>query len=242
MINLNREDGGKRKYILVEMGNYFDLVTKPRIEKVIYSKDWKDGKPVSREGSSHCFKYIRLESYEDALDNLQFERTTAQTDLLNKPQNKAVKEEYMLKYMMDLETKGSLLNINQFAKPFDYELKITRNGETKTVKVDLVETFNYLIGLNVSHIQKVKDILTVEGTTREGEKTLILWRDTEKTSAEDLDKWFEKQNYSTKDMEFDTIYVNGNNNLENLRKSDETWKVRLIEAEFQKRMFDVKDV
>lgn len=242
VINLNRDDGGKRKYILVEMGNYFDLVTKPRIEKVIYSKDWKDGKPVSREGSSHCFKYIRLESYEDALDNLQFERTTAQTDLLNKPQNKAVKEEYMLKYMMDLETKGSLLNINQFAKPFDYELKITRNGETKTVKVDLVETFNYLIGLNVSHIQKVKDVLTVEGTTREGEKTLILWRDTEKTSAEDLDKWFEKQNYSTLDMEFDTIYVNGNNNLENLRKSDETWKVRLIEAEFQKRMFDVKDV
>lgn len=242
VINLNREDGGKRKYILVEMGNYFDLVTKPRIEKVIYSKDWKDGKPVSREGSSHCFKYIRLESYEDALDNLQFERTTAQTDLLNKPQNKAVKEEYMLKYMMDLETKGSLLNINQFSKPFDYELKITRNGETKTVKVDLVETFNYLIGLNVSHIQKVKDVLTVEGTTREGEKTLILWRDTEKTSAEDLDKWFEKQNYSTQDMEFDTIYVNGNNNLENLRKSDETWKVRLIEAEFQKRMFDVKDV
>lgn len=242
VINLNREDGGKRKYILVEMGNYFDLVTKPRIEKVIYSKDWKDGKPVSREGSSHCFKYIRLESYEDALDNLQFERTTAQTDLLNKPQNKAVKEEYMLKYMMDLETKGSLLNINQFAKPFDYELKITRNGETKTVKVDLVETFNYLIGLNVSHIQKVRDVLTVEGTTREGEKTLILWRDTEKTSAEDLDKWFEKQNYSTQDMEFDTIYVNGNNNLENLRKPDETWKVRLIEAEFQKRMFDVKDV
>lgn len=242
VINLNREDGGKRKYILVEMGNYFDLVTKPRIEKVIYSKDWKDGKPVSREGSSHCFKYIRLESYEDALDNLQFERTTAQTDLLNKPQNKAVKEEYMLKYMMDLETKGSLLNINQFSKPFDYELKITRNGETKTVKVDLVETFNYLIGLNVSHIQKVKDVLTVEGTTREGEKTLILWRDTEKTSAEDLDKWFEKQNYSTQDMEFDTIYVNGNNNLENLRKSDETWKVRLIEAEFQKRMFNVKDV
>ena len=241
VINLNR-DGGKRKYILVEMGNYFDLVTKPRIEKVIYSKDWKDGKPVSREGSSHCFKYIRLESYEDALDNLQFERTTAQADLLNKPQNKAVKEEYMLKYMMDLETKGSLLNINQFAKPFDYELKITRNGETKTVKVDLVETFNYLIGLNVSHIQKVRDVLTVEGTTREGEKTLILWRDTEKTSAEDLDKWFEKQNYSTQDMEFDTIYVNGNNNLENLRKPDETWKVRLIEAEFQKRMFDVKDI
>ena len=41
VINLNREDSGKRKYILVEMGEYFDTVTKPRIEKVIYSKDWK---------------------------------------------------------------------------------------------------------------------------------------------------------------------------------------------------------
>jgi adenine-specific DNA-methyltransferase len=27
----------------VEMGDYFDTVLKPRILKVIYSKDWKDG-------------------------------------------------------------------------------------------------------------------------------------------------------------------------------------------------------
>ncbi|RMG24484.1 MAG: site-specific DNA-methyltransferase, partial [Methanobacteriota archaeon] len=45
VINLNREDGGRRKYILVEMGDYFDTVLKPRIQKVVYSKDWKDGKP-----------------------------------------------------------------------------------------------------------------------------------------------------------------------------------------------------
>ena len=60
VINLNRVDKGTRKYILVEMGEVFNLVLKPRIQKVIYSKDWKDGKPVSREGSSHIFKYIRL--------------------------------------------------------------------------------------------------------------------------------------------------------------------------------------
>ena len=53
VINLNRKDGGKRKYILCEMGEYFDTVTKPRIQKVIYSKDWDGGKPVSREGCSH---------------------------------------------------------------------------------------------------------------------------------------------------------------------------------------------
>jgi hypothetical protein len=55
-----------RSYVLVEMGKHFDAVLKPRIQKVIYSKDWKDGKPVSREGSSHLFKYVRLESYEDS--------------------------------------------------------------------------------------------------------------------------------------------------------------------------------
>ncbi|MBW2740330.1 MAG: hypothetical protein JRE64_16130 [Deltaproteobacteria bacterium] len=38
VININREDNGHRKYILVEMGDYFDTVLKPRIQKVIYSE------------------------------------------------------------------------------------------------------------------------------------------------------------------------------------------------------------
>jgi adenine-specific DNA-methyltransferase len=39
-----------------------------------------------------------------------------------------------------------------------------------------------------------------------------------------------------------THYVNGENNLGNLRCPDETWKVRLTEEEFQRLMFDVEDV
>lgn len=35
-------------------------------------------------------------------------------------------------------------------------------------------------------------------------------------------------------MEFDIIYTNGDNNLENLKRMDETWKVHLIEEEFQR--------
>lgn len=46
VISLNRQDQGKRKYILVEQGEYFDTVLKPRIQKVVYSADWKDGKPA----------------------------------------------------------------------------------------------------------------------------------------------------------------------------------------------------
>ena len=73
VINLNREDGGKRKYILVEMGDYFHTVLLPRVKKVIYSKDWKDGKPVSREGSSHVLKYYALEQYEETLRRARYE-------------------------------------------------------------------------------------------------------------------------------------------------------------------------
>ncbi len=47
---------------------------------------------------------------------------------------------------------------------------------------------------------------------------------------------------STLDFEFDTIYVNGSNNLPNLRLDSENWKVRLIEEEFMKRMWDVEGV
>jgi adenine-specific DNA-methyltransferase len=43
-------------------------------------------------------------------------------------------------------------------------------------------------------------------------------------------------------MEFDLVYVNGDNNLENLKKDEDTWKVRLIEEEFARLMFDVQDV
>ena len=42
------------------------------------------------------------------------------------------------------------------------------------------------------------------------------------------------------DFEFDTIYVNGSNNLPNLQQEGDTWKVRLTEEEFMKRMWDVE--
>ena len=72
-INLNREDGENRKYVLIEMGDYFHTVLVPRIKKIIYSKDWKDGKPVSRAGVSHFLKYYTLEQYEETLRNARYE-------------------------------------------------------------------------------------------------------------------------------------------------------------------------
>ncbi len=154
IISLNREDQRKRKYILVEQNNYFDTVLKPRIQKVVYSKDWKDGKPVSREGISHCFKTLRLESYEDTLNNLAL-KTDANRDiaLANNPD---LQRDYLLNYFLDVETQASqsLLNIADFRDPTAYKMNIKKPGsdEQSLQAIDLIETFNWLIGLWVSNI------------------------------------------------------------------------------------------
>ncbi|HEV7681273.1 MAG TPA: DNA methyltransferase [Pyrinomonadaceae bacterium] len=244
IINLNREDGGSRKYLLVEMGAYFETVLKTRLEKVVYSKDWEAGKPLSRSGSTHLFKYCRLESYEDAINNLDVMRTSDQSSLLEA--HGELREDYVLHYMLDAETRdsASLLNIKQFVDPFNYKLSVADDtvGARRLVNVDLVETFNYLIGLSVRHCDSISGFRVVEGTNPDGEKVLVIWRNTREKSNTDLDKFFQKQAYKTGDNEFALIYVNGDNNLENLRRSDESWKVRLIEQEFHRLMFDVRDV
>jgi adenine-specific DNA-methyltransferase len=287
-IELNRGDETKRKFVLVEMGNHFDDVVKPRIQKVIYSKDWKDGKPVSREGSSHCFKYIRLESYEDALNNLAFREDQARNQALTKHDD--FRREYMLKYWLDFETKGSpsLLSVEQFADPTAYMLKIKKPGSDEYTEkaVDLVETFNWLIGLHVDHIdaprifagkfkreedpelpgdqatrlildgkltedakgawwfRKVEGrVCRTPGDKKHMDRVLVIWRkltdDLEKDNLM-LDEWFRKYRLSTQDTEFDVIYVNGSNNLPNLKRDDENWKVRLIEETFHQRMWDIE--
>ena len=60
VINLNREDGGRRKYILVEMGDHFNTVILPRVKKVVFSNNWKDGQARPGEGISHFAKYYDL--------------------------------------------------------------------------------------------------------------------------------------------------------------------------------------
>ena len=235
VIELNREDGGNRKYILCEMGKYFNTVTKPRIQKVIYSKEWKDGKPVNRDGISHIFKYMSLESYEDALNNLHKKGTQVALD-----QN--VEEQYKLSYMMDFEYSDSIFNLEMFKNPFAYKMNITIGNETKLVNVDLIETFNYLIGLKVSSMYKKDGFIVIEGTNLKEENILVIWRNIEEKSNEDLDEFLKRRKINPCDFEFNKIYVNGDNNLQNLKTDEENFKVMLIEEEFKNRMFDVKEV
>ncbi|WP_223429094.1 hypothetical protein [Tateyamaria pelophila] len=48
------------------------------------------------------------------------------------------KDNYLMRYMLDVESKGSLLSVDDFGKPFDYTLKIAVDsaGAFETRKVD----------------------------------------------------------------------------------------------------------
>jgi adenine-specific DNA-methyltransferase len=230
VLNLNREDRGHRKYLLVEMGDHFDGVLMPRIKKVIYSKDWKEGKPVSREGSSHIFKYFRMESYEDALNGIRFTHEQEGQSAL-----KFMEDEYRLGYWLDFETQGSdtLLNVEKLAAPFEYTLEVFANGEKQVKKVDLPETFNYLIGLIVDRRRPLelngRQYLLYTGTLRAGSaKTAVLWRDIRGWKPEDFDK--ERKVLAKEGVlsGFATIYVNGDSAIENAQSLDPVFKARMF--------------
>ena len=286
VVELNRLDNAARKFVLVEAGGHFDAVLTPRLKKVSFCPEWKGGKPERRasateaERSPRLIKVLRLESYEDTLNNLALQRSAQQQGVLELGAAQGadgLREQYLLRYQLDVESKGSqsLLNVGAFADPTAYKLVVKTPGsdESREVNVDLLETFNWLLGLTVQHITAPRSFnavfrrdgqgrlqldgrlrqdaegpwwfRTVTGTTPEGRKTLVVWRKLTGNAEQDnlvLDTWFkDKQAYSVRGSEFDLIYVNGDNTLENLRVDPETWKVRLIEEDFQRLMFDGTD-
>lgn len=285
-IAANRTDRGERRMISVEQSDDFDKVLLPRVKKVTFTPEWKDGKPRRQatteeaQSSPRIVKVIRLESYEDALNNLETRRTTPQRTLLEATAAQradGLTEQYLLRYMLDVETRGSqsLLNVQAFKDPTAYQLKVKRPGsdESREMSIDLLETFNWLIGLTIQHLAAPQSFnasferdsekrlrlkgrirqdaagpwwfRTVTGTTPDGRRTLVIWRKLTGEPEQDnlvLDEWFTKQGYSTKDFEFQLVYVNGDNNLENLKAPDDTWKVRLIEEDFHRLMFDTEGV
>lgn len=252
VVTVNREDNGRRKYILVEQGEYFSTVIKPRMQKVAYSPDWKGGRPTTHLGVSHCFKVIKLESYEDALNNLELRLPNDVNDLFSS-MNEQARDDYLLRYMLDVESRGSLLSVADFKKPFDYTLKVSTDsaGAYESKKVDLVETFNYLIGLRVKHldIDSERGYVTVTGSLPTGESCLVLWRDCDLLDYAGISRLCDKLKINPADNEYDIVYINGDHNIPTVltQTAEEggatrVLKLRQIEPEFLERMFAVEDV
>jgi len=234
VIALSREGGGRRKFILVEMAGYFDTVLLPRIKKVTFTPEWKDGKPKriatpeEAERSPRIIKVIRLESYEDALNNLTFDEQGGKQEL------ELFKDDYLLSYMLKWETRHSetLLNVEQLQSPFSYKLHLYRDGEIRESTVDLPETFNYLLGLDAQtrriYNNEGQRYLVYHGTLRNGRSIAVIWRDTKDWKAEDYerDAAFVTNQKLTEGT--DEIYVNGDSRIPGARSLDPIFKGRMF--------------
>ena len=231
VINLNREDNGKRKFILVEMGQYFDTVLLPRIKKVTFSPEWKDGKPKrmatqeETERGPRIIKYLRLESYEDALNNINVDDSASQ---------QAMKfDDYLISYMLRAETRHSatLLNVEQLARPFDYKLFIRNNGATGEQRIDIPETFNYLLGLKVQTRRVYHDeerrYLVLRGLL-EGRQTTVIWRETEGWQKPELERDLQFVTEQKLTEEADEIYANGDSFIPGAKSLDPVFKARMF--------------
>ncbi len=251
-----------RKWIGVEMGEFFNEFYKDvnkgeiklgvlgRLKIILYGD--KEFIAVNKSRHSHLskdikwqgggfFKYHYLEQYEDVLENIELKENIKAQELF--------KDEYLLKYFLEFETRESsyLLNIDHLKNPFAYKLKVNLSevGEPQEMVVDVPETFNYLLGLKVKKI-KARGIATHPSDARNDKKRKYLFILGEKEGKDYAIVWREyDDNWSDDDFKKDKefiveelsewkpyiVYVNGQSVL-----SPKNFEVRVIEPEFKRLM------
>jgi adenine-specific DNA-methyltransferase len=231
VINLNRTEEGIRKFILAEMDMCFNTVLLPRIKKVTFCSEWKDGMPKRNatieeaKRSPRIVKYIRVESYEDALNNIEFHDGVSQQAMSF--------DDYLLKYILKWETRasGTLLNVEKLAKPFSYKLNIHSDGQTREKVADVPETFNYLLGLHVQTRRVYDDggrrYLVYRGLV-DNKPIAMIWRETEGWGKQDLER--DKKFVSEKKLTdgADEIFVNGDSFIAGAKALEPVFKARMF--------------
>lgn len=191
-----------REFIGIENVDYNENDSIIRLKNVIYGEKSGISKLVNWNGGGF-FKYHKLEQYEDSLENIKFSQ-------------KSLDEfsDYFVRYMLDFETRDSktFLNIDKMENPFEYKINVLDDYQLKAVHVDLPETYNYLIGLDVNKIRPYKNeedndrrYLMIQG--KNGNRSiLVVWRDIRKFNPEKDQNFLEK---TIRIDEFDEVHLNG---------------------------------
>lgn len=153
----------QRRFLLTEMGVYFDSILKPRIKRVMYSTQWKNGAPMTSGLHRRVVKVQAFEQYEDLLDNL----TPVWDDGTLPPQ-------IPVKYLFRPDQNSLSASID-LSRPFSQTLRVGKTREEKTI--DLMETWCYLQGYWVKSRRIYREFdrtyLAVETT----HGTLVVFRD-----------------------------------------------------------------
>jgi adenine-specific DNA-methyltransferase len=144
VVNLCRGDKGRRKYILVEMGEYFYKVVIPRIKKAVFSDKWKDGKAQpDGKGISHFVKYYELEQFEDTLRRVHYD----EDDIFSPP---ADEDPCQYLFLRDLKMLEALeVNLEQGTVQVDLG--------SLYANIDLPETLANLMGKRIRRIRLAPD-------------------------------------------------------------------------------------
>lgn len=209
VLNLNREDGGERKFVLVEQGEYFDTVLLPRVAKVMACPEWKDGKPkpgvamqaaAGEDAAAHwsartpaLVKVLRLERYEDSLDALEL---PAEKEARAAGQLTLAAGAELIRYLADATAAGNTVRLatEKLAAPFAYRLPYTHEGVRGEATIDLPETAQLLLGLHALRQRRLTTpaggpALLVEarphkpGGAAAGARVLVFWRDVDDNLA-----------------------------------------------------------
>ena len=145
VIELNKEDEGKRKFILTELGDHFNTAIIPRIKKVSFTDKWKEGKAQDGgKGYSNFFKYYELEQYEESLRKTKYEDKDALP--------KDIYHQYL--FFKDLKLADEVINMDKKSRSIKVDLTQLHS------KIDIPETLSFLTGKFIKQILKDKVIFT----------------------------------------------------------------------------------
>jgi adenine-specific DNA-methyltransferase len=138
-----------------------------------------------------------------------------------------------LEYHLNFEVEGpSLLDIEQMKNPFNYKMEIRDDDESKDRDIDLIETFNYLLGLKVRSIRQLENndrkyrIVTGE---RDNDKITVVWRPVKDDDGEEF--FEEDREFLNSDVlgEEDIVYVNYDSALPDAKSIENTFQNRMWE-------------
>lgn len=215
-----------RYYIGIDSEYYFNSLAIRRMKNTLNGEASGVSKQFNWNGGG-CFKYLILEQYEDTLNNIDFmEGGTVQKTLMDM-------DGYMLRYMLDFETRESpcRMNTTKLERPFEYTLRITKDSELHDETVDLVETFNYLLGLKVKRVRTFAENATtyrvVHGETLSGQGTTVIWRTSVGLDLKSDKKFIEEKILSDPKLKAERVFINGDFHVEGALP---------IEPEFQRLM------
>jgi adenine-specific DNA-methyltransferase len=186
----------------------------------LYSLEWKKGKPNNTNISDDLINYIKLEQYEDTLNNIVFDENDLELEFEDK-----------IKYRFrdGAENSVSIMMVDKFEDPFNYQMEILQQNERKLQPVDLATTFNFLLGIDVDRIKteehQNRTYRIITGQRKE-QGYFIVWRKYDDSLKLDEERdWIKKLDY------YDENYKKYCN-------ADNSFGAESTENEFKRLMFE----